>query len=232
MERLAKIIGEYLNCQIAAGAQAVQIFDSWAGCLTPSDYEQFMQPYTKAVIDAVTPGVPVINFSTGTSGLLKTYPRRRRRCHRPRLAHQSRRRLGHRRPRRRRARQPRSGRAIRFAERDQKPSGGNPAPRRRPSRPYFQSRPRRPAGNSGRSRDGHGRRGARTERKVEEELERWSTGVSDVEYEELPVRPNTPIHQHSIIPLTPPCHICTRPSCSSPSAARLVLKKFARFWPA
>jgi uroporphyrinogen decarboxylase len=71
MERLAKLIGEYLNCQIAAGAQAVQIFDSWAGCLTPNDYAQFVQPYTKAVIDAVTPGVPVINFSTGTAGLLK-----------------------------------------------------------------------------------------------------------------------------------------------------------------
>ena len=71
MERLAKVIGEYLNCQIAAGAQAVQIFDSWAGCLSPADYEQFVQPYTKAVIDAVTPGVPVINFSTGTAGLLK-----------------------------------------------------------------------------------------------------------------------------------------------------------------
>jgi uroporphyrinogen decarboxylase len=49
----------------------VQIFDSWAGCLTPSDYAQFVQPYTKAVIDAITPGVPVINFSTGTAGLLK-----------------------------------------------------------------------------------------------------------------------------------------------------------------
>jgi uroporphyrinogen decarboxylase len=71
MQRLAKVIGEYLNCQIAAGAQAVQIFDSWAGCLTPADYEQFVQPYTKAVIDTVAPGVPVINFSTGTAGLLK-----------------------------------------------------------------------------------------------------------------------------------------------------------------
>ena len=71
MERLAKIIGEYLNCQIAAGAQAVQIFDSWAGCLTPADYEHFVKPYTKAVIDALAPGVPVINFSTGTAGLLK-----------------------------------------------------------------------------------------------------------------------------------------------------------------
>ena len=71
MARLVKVIGEYLNCQIAAGAQAVQIFDSWAGCLAPADYERFVQPYTKAVIDAVTPGVPVINFSTGTTGLLK-----------------------------------------------------------------------------------------------------------------------------------------------------------------
>ena len=71
MERLAKVIGEYLNCQIAAGAQVVQLFDSWAGCLSPVDYEQFVLPYTKMVIDTVTPGVPVINFSTGTTGSLK-----------------------------------------------------------------------------------------------------------------------------------------------------------------
>lgn len=71
MERLAKIVAEYLNCQIAAGAEAVQLFDSWAGCLTPTDYEQFVLPYTRAVIDAITPGTPVINFSTGTAGLLK-----------------------------------------------------------------------------------------------------------------------------------------------------------------
>jgi uroporphyrinogen decarboxylase len=71
MEQLARLVGAYLNCQIAAGAQAVQIFDSWAGCLAPADYERFAMPYTKAVIDAVTPGVPVINFSTGTAGALK-----------------------------------------------------------------------------------------------------------------------------------------------------------------
>jgi uroporphyrinogen decarboxylase len=71
MERLAKVVAEYLNCQIAAGAQAVQLFDSWAGCLAPTDYQQFVLPYTKSVIDAITPGVPVINFSTGTAGLLK-----------------------------------------------------------------------------------------------------------------------------------------------------------------
>jgi uroporphyrinogen decarboxylase len=71
MELLAALTAKYLNCQIAAGAHAVQIFDSWAGCLTPADYEQFVLPHTKAVIDAITPGVPVINFSTGTAGLLK-----------------------------------------------------------------------------------------------------------------------------------------------------------------
>jgi uroporphyrinogen decarboxylase len=71
MGRLAKLTAEYLNCQIAAGAEAVQLFDSWAGCLTPMDYQQLVLPYTRAVIDAITPGVPVINFSTGTAGSLK-----------------------------------------------------------------------------------------------------------------------------------------------------------------
>jgi uroporphyrinogen decarboxylase len=71
MERLAKTVAAYLNCQIAAGAQAVQLFDSWAGCLAPPDYEKFALPYTKAVIEAIAPGVPVINFSTGTAGALK-----------------------------------------------------------------------------------------------------------------------------------------------------------------
>ena len=71
MEQLALKVAEYLNCQIAAGAQAVQLFDSWAGCLAPGDYEKFALPYTKAVIDSVTPGVPVLHFSTGTAGALK-----------------------------------------------------------------------------------------------------------------------------------------------------------------
>jgi uroporphyrinogen decarboxylase len=71
MEMLARLVAEYLNHQIAAGAQAIQIFDSWAGCLAPGDYAHFAMPYTKAVIDTITPGVPVINFSTGTAGSLK-----------------------------------------------------------------------------------------------------------------------------------------------------------------
>lgn len=71
MGRLAQAVAEYLNGQIAAGAEAVQLFDSWAGCLSPMDYETFVLPYTRAAIQAITPGVPIINFSTGTSGALK-----------------------------------------------------------------------------------------------------------------------------------------------------------------
>ena len=72
MDRLAQAVAEYLNGQIAAGAEAVQLFDSWAGCLSPTDYETYVLPYTRAAIQAITPGVPVINFSTGTSGALRT----------------------------------------------------------------------------------------------------------------------------------------------------------------
>src|SRR5713226_9931205 len=71
MEKLARAVADYLNSQIAAGVQAVQLFDSWAGCLAPADYEKFVLPYTRATIQAIAPGVPVINFSTGTAGSLK-----------------------------------------------------------------------------------------------------------------------------------------------------------------
>ena len=70
MERLSSVIAKYLNAQIAAGAEAVQLFDSWAGCLSPEDYERFVLPHTRATIAGVTPGVPVIHFSTGTGGFL------------------------------------------------------------------------------------------------------------------------------------------------------------------
>src|SRR5689334_9792619 len=71
MERLATAVAKYLNAQIAAGAEAVQLFDSWAGCLSPGDYQRYVQPYTRAAIAAITPGTPVIHFSTGTAGMLK-----------------------------------------------------------------------------------------------------------------------------------------------------------------
>ena len=70
MGRLARAVTRYLNAQIAAGAQAVQLFDSWVGCLGPRDYRRFVLPYTKAVIDGITPGVPVINFATGNPALV------------------------------------------------------------------------------------------------------------------------------------------------------------------
>jgi uroporphyrinogen decarboxylase len=72
MERLSSLTAKYLNAQIAAGAQAVQLFDSWAGCLSPEDYERYVLPYTRATIAGVTPGIPVIHFSTGTGGFLRS----------------------------------------------------------------------------------------------------------------------------------------------------------------
>ena len=69
--RIARGLAKYLNGQIAAGAQAVQLFDSWVGCLSPDDYREFVLPHTRSVIQGVTPGVPVIHFGTGTATLLE-----------------------------------------------------------------------------------------------------------------------------------------------------------------
>jgi uroporphyrinogen decarboxylase len=71
MRRLSNAVIGYLNGQIAAGAQAVQLFDSWVGALAPDDYRRFVLPHTRSVIAGITPGVPVIHFGTGTSGLLE-----------------------------------------------------------------------------------------------------------------------------------------------------------------
>jgi uroporphyrinogen decarboxylase len=68
--RLAAITADYLNGQIAAGAQAVQLFDSWVGTLSPADYREFVLPHTRAVIKRLTPDVPVIHFGVGTATLL------------------------------------------------------------------------------------------------------------------------------------------------------------------
>ena len=71
MSLIARALSRYLNAQIEAGAQAVQLFDSWVGCLSPADYREFVLPHTRAVIENVTPGVPVIHFGTGTAALLE-----------------------------------------------------------------------------------------------------------------------------------------------------------------
>lgn len=71
MRRLSRAVVGYLNGQIAAGAHAVQLFDSWVGCLAPADYEHFVLPHMRTLIAGITPGVPVIHFGTGTTGLLE-----------------------------------------------------------------------------------------------------------------------------------------------------------------
>jgi uroporphyrinogen decarboxylase len=71
MERLVRTVGAYLNAQIAAGAQAVQLFDSWVGCLAPADYRAYVLPHVRDLIASLAPGVPVIHFGTGTAGLLE-----------------------------------------------------------------------------------------------------------------------------------------------------------------
>jgi uroporphyrinogen decarboxylase len=70
MRRLVRLTADYLNAQMAAGAQAVQIFDSWVGCLSPDDYRDFVLPHVRSLVSAVTPGTPVILFGTQTGPLL------------------------------------------------------------------------------------------------------------------------------------------------------------------
>jgi uroporphyrinogen decarboxylase len=71
MAKLVRALTVYLNAQIDAGAQAVQLFDSWVGCLAPDDYRTHVLPHVRAIIAALKPGVPVIHFGTGTAGLLE-----------------------------------------------------------------------------------------------------------------------------------------------------------------
>jgi len=71
MERLVRVIAAYLNGQIAAGAQVVQLFDSWVGCLSPTDYRTFILPHMAALMQSITPGTPIIHFGTDTAGLLE-----------------------------------------------------------------------------------------------------------------------------------------------------------------
>jgi len=71
MATIARALSRYLNAQVEAGAQAVQIFDSWVGALSPDDYREYVLPHTRDVIRGVKPGVPVIHFGTGTAGLLE-----------------------------------------------------------------------------------------------------------------------------------------------------------------
>ncbi len=71
MRKIAQISAAYLEVQVAAGASAVQLFDSWAGALTPADYAAFVMPHSARVLaQAGRLGVPRIHFGVGTANLL------------------------------------------------------------------------------------------------------------------------------------------------------------------
>jgi uroporphyrinogen decarboxylase len=74
MTKLSEVVGAYLLAQARAGAQALQLFDSWAGQLAPADYRDFVAPYTRRAIAIARPaGVPIIHFGTNTSGMLEDF---------------------------------------------------------------------------------------------------------------------------------------------------------------
>jgi len=74
MGLLSDGITEYLRTQIKAGAQAVQLFDSWVGCLSPAEYRQYVLPHVQRVFSSLkNEGVPRIHFGTNTAGILKEF---------------------------------------------------------------------------------------------------------------------------------------------------------------
>lgn len=72
MSKLSDVVGNYLLAQARAGAQALQLFDSWVGELSPGDYERYVMPYSRRAIEiARQGGVPIIHFGTNTNGMLE-----------------------------------------------------------------------------------------------------------------------------------------------------------------
>jgi uroporphyrinogen decarboxylase len=73
MGKLARVMAGYLSAQVAAGAMALQLFDSWVGALSVEDYETAVAPHTRAIFEATAGlGVPRVHFGTGTAGLLES----------------------------------------------------------------------------------------------------------------------------------------------------------------
>jgi uroporphyrinogen decarboxylase len=72
MSKISEVVRRYLRAQIEAGAQAVQLFDSWVGALSPADYKEHVQPHVAHILkDVEKTGVPVIHFGTNTATLLE-----------------------------------------------------------------------------------------------------------------------------------------------------------------
>jgi uroporphyrinogen decarboxylase len=73
MAKLAEVVRRHLRAQVDAGAQAVQLFDSWVGQLSAADYDEFVAPHVRTILsDLQSTGVPVIHFGTGTATLLES----------------------------------------------------------------------------------------------------------------------------------------------------------------
>ncbi len=70
LDRITKVVADYLNYQIDSGVQAIQVFDSWVGCLGPAEYERYVFGHTQQLLDAVSGRVPVIHFGTGNPALV------------------------------------------------------------------------------------------------------------------------------------------------------------------
>ncbi len=70
MQKITDTVIAYLNAQVDAGAQAIQVFDSWVGALSPLDYKNFVLPYSRQVLEGIRGDVPKIHFGTGTAGFL------------------------------------------------------------------------------------------------------------------------------------------------------------------
>ncbi len=71
MERLTSIMIAYLRAQVTAGIDALQLFDSWVGALSPQDYAEYFDPYSRRIFSALAAtGLPMIHFGTNTAGLL------------------------------------------------------------------------------------------------------------------------------------------------------------------
>jgi uroporphyrinogen decarboxylase len=74
LNKLAELVGHYLAAQARAGAQALQLFDSWVGALSPQDYRTYVLPHSRrALALAAESGVPVIHFGTGTGPFLEDF---------------------------------------------------------------------------------------------------------------------------------------------------------------
>jgi len=74
MRLVRQITADYLWMQVRAGAQALQLFDSWIGALTPEQYRRHVQPHSRFVLESLRgSGVPVISFGTGTGGFLEDF---------------------------------------------------------------------------------------------------------------------------------------------------------------